>query len=324
MNILEEMFEDLGYIDDRLLFTHFRIHEESLDEGNGYSLKDKNEAKSDKTEHENGKSVKSQSRSQRRVKPRWKSYEGLLDRIKSRAKIQKLGKKEILEGQDEGFNPPHTRNTTSTPLFKLQAEKEEQARLAKEKAEKDEEANISWDNVQVMIEADRLLGERLQAREKEELTDEEKGRLFIELLEKRKKHFTALRAQEKRNKPPTKAQKKSTMSTYMKHMVGYKQSLLKNKSFVKIQKLFDKAMTKVNMFVDMDTHLVKESSKKDETELVEDDAKVDDDQEEARMKEFMNIVPDEKEVAIDAIPLATKPPCIVDWKIIKEGKITQF
>ncbi|GJS09141.1 hypothetical protein Tco_0365937 [Tanacetum coccineum] len=33
MNILEEMFEDLGYIDDRLLFTHFRIHEESLDEG---------------------------------------------------------------------------------------------------------------------------------------------------------------------------------------------------------------------------------------------------------------------------------------------------
>ncbi|GJV94386.1 hypothetical protein Tco_1545963, partial [Tanacetum coccineum] len=26
----------------------------------------------------------------------------------------------------------------------------------------------------------------------------------------------------------------------------------------------------------------------------------------------------------DAIPLATKPPSIVDWKIIKEGKISQF
>ncbi|GJU06939.1 hypothetical protein Tco_1123369 [Tanacetum coccineum] len=103
-------------------------------------------------------------------------------------------------------------------------------------------------------------------------------------------------------------------------------------------------MTKVNMFVDMDTKLVKESSEKDETELVKgsekragteleqkvakkqkiDDAKVDNDQEEARMKELMDIVPDEKEVAIDAIPLATKPPCIVDWKIIKEGKISQF
>ncbi|GJR06122.1 putative reverse transcriptase domain-containing protein [Tanacetum coccineum] len=89
--------------------------------------------------------------------------------------------------------------------FKLQAKEEEQARLAREKVEKVKEANISWDNVQAMIEADRLLAERLQAREQEELTDKEKARLFVELLEKRKKHFAALRAQEKRNKPPTKA-----------------------------------------------------------------------------------------------------------------------
>ncbi|GJW94913.1 hypothetical protein Tco_0174585 [Tanacetum coccineum] len=82
------------------------------------------------------------------------------------------------------------------------------------------------------------MAERLQAREQEELTDEEKARLFVELLEKRKKHFAALRAQEKRNKPPTKAQKKT--------------------------------MTRVNMFVDMDTELVKESSKKAETEMAQE------------------------------------------------------
>ncbi|GJU06938.1 hypothetical protein Tco_1123368 [Tanacetum coccineum] len=78
--------------------------------------------------------------------------------------------------------------------LKLQAKEEEQARLAREKAEKDKEANISWDNAKAMIEGDRLLAERLQAREQEELTDEEKARLFVELLEKRKKHFVALRA----------------------------------------------------------------------------------------------------------------------------------
>ncbi|GJU29593.1 ribonuclease H-like domain-containing protein [Tanacetum coccineum] len=78
--------------------------------------------------------------------------------------------------------------------FKLQAKEEEQARLAREKAKKVEKANISWDNVQAMIEADRLLAEKLQAREQEELTNEEKARLFVELLEKRKKHFAALRA----------------------------------------------------------------------------------------------------------------------------------
>ncbi|GKA87664.1 hypothetical protein Tco_0809428 [Tanacetum coccineum] len=50
------------------------------------------------------------------------------------------------------------------------------------------------------------------------------------------------------------------------------------------------------------------------------EAKVDD---EAEMKKHMEIVPDD-EVAIDAIPLATKSPIIVDWKIIKEGKMGYF
>ncbi|GJV81601.1 hypothetical protein Tco_1517471 [Tanacetum coccineum] len=172
-----------------------------------------------------------------------------------------------------------------------------------------------------MMDADRLLAERLQAKEKEELTDEEKARLFIELLEKRKKHFAALRAQEKRNKPPTKVQKKSTMSTYLKHMAGYKQSQLKNKSFAEIKKLFDKAMTRVNMFVDIDTELVRENSKKDEAEMEQESSskragdeleqektkkqKIDDDQEEAKLKKLMEVISDEEGVAIDAIPLST-------------------
>ncbi|GJV82469.1 hypothetical protein Tco_1522367 [Tanacetum coccineum] len=54
------------------------------------------------------------------------------------------------------------------------------------------------------------------------------------------------------------------------------------------------------------------------------EAKVDNDQEEAEMKKHMEIVPDD-EVAIDAIPLATKPPIInikredleTLWKLVK-------
>ncbi|GJT20824.1 hypothetical protein Tco_0890761 [Tanacetum coccineum] len=199
--------------------------------------------------------------------------------------VKKMSKKELLKLDEE-------------LTFKLQAEEEEKARLAREKAEKVEEASISWDNVQAMIKADRLLAKRLQAREQEEFTDEEKARLFVELLEKRKKYFTALRAQEKRNKPPTKAQKKSTMSTYLKNMAGYKQSQLKNKSFAEIQKLFDKAMTRVNMFIDKDTELVKESSKKAEVEMTQEN----------------------DEVVIDAIPLATKPAPIVNFQIHKKGR----
>ncbi|GKA54662.1 hypothetical protein Tco_0753611 [Tanacetum coccineum] len=50
------------------------------------------------------------------------------------------------------------------------------------------------------------------------------------------------------------------------------------------------------------------------------EAKVDD---EAEMKKLMEIVLDD-DVAINAIPLATKSPIIVDWKIIKEGKMGYF
>ncbi|GJZ76539.1 hypothetical protein Tco_0641211 [Tanacetum coccineum] len=49
------------------------------------------------------------------------------------------------------------------------------------------------------------------------------------------------------------------MSTYLKNIVGYKHNQLKNKIFDHIQKLFDKAMKRVNTFVDMDTKLVEGS-----------------------------------------------------------------
>ncbi|GJY60242.1 putative reverse transcriptase domain-containing protein [Tanacetum coccineum] len=45
---------------------------------------------------------------------------------------------------------------------------------------------------------------RLQAEEQEQFTIEEKATLFKELLDKRRKHFAAKTAEEKRNKPPTK------------------------------------------------------------------------------------------------------------------------
>ncbi|GKD62849.1 hypothetical protein Tco_1304957, partial [Tanacetum coccineum] len=55
------------------------------------------------------------------------------------------------------------------------------------------------------IDADHQLAERMQAQEHEELSIEEKAILFQQLLEKRRNHFAAKRAEEKRNKPPTKA-----------------------------------------------------------------------------------------------------------------------
>ncbi|GKE40037.1 hypothetical protein Tco_1463442, partial [Tanacetum coccineum] len=60
----------------------------------------------------------------------------------------------------------------------LQAEFDEEERLAREKAKKEKEANIAlietWDDIQAKIDADHQLAKRLQAQKQEELSIEEK------------------------------------------------------------------------------------------------------------------------------------------------------
>ncbi|GJY61217.1 hypothetical protein Tco_0461874 [Tanacetum coccineum] len=231
----------------------------------------------------------------------------------------------------------------------LQAELIEEEKMARKK---EEESNIalieSWENTQAMMEANRLLAERLQTRGQKELTDQEKAKLFMEFMERRRKHFAALRAQEKRNIPPTKAQKRNQMSVYLKHMGGYKHNQLKGRSYDEIQKLFDKEMKRVNSFVAMNSEVQEISGKKDEssskkTEIAHDSStkragdkleydeskkqktdeneKVEEDNK-VELKMQMVIVKDD-DIAIDAIPLATKLPGIdredleTLWKLVK-------
>nr|GEX31569.1 hypothetical protein [Tanacetum cinerariifolium] len=89
------------------------------------------------------------------------------------------------------------------------------------------------------------------------------------LYKKKRKFFAAKRAEEKKNISPTKAQQKSIMCTYSKNMEGWKPKSLKNKSFDNIQELFDKAMKRVNTFIDDKSESVVKSSKKGETEVTE-------------------------------------------------------
>nr|GEZ66471.1 ribonuclease H-like domain-containing protein [Tanacetum cinerariifolium] len=111
---------------------------------------------------------------------------------------------------------------------------------------------------------------RLQAEEQEELTDAEKAKLFMQFLKKKIKFFTDKRAKEKRNIPPTRAQQRCIMCTYLKNIDGWKLKSLKKKSFDETQELFDKAMKKVNTFIDFRTELVKENSKKAEAEITQE------------------------------------------------------
>ncbi|GJZ00493.1 hypothetical protein Tco_0517922 [Tanacetum coccineum] len=89
---------------------------------------------------------------------------------------------------------PKARGVVDQEPKELQAELEEEERLARQKKE---DANIAeCDNVQAMIDADYELAARLHAQEQEELTIEERSKMFVELMDKRKKHFARLKAEE--------------------------------------------------------------------------------------------------------------------------------
>nr|GEX52643.1 retrovirus-related Pol polyprotein from transposon TNT 1-94 [Tanacetum cinerariifolium] len=140
---------------------------------------------------------------------------------------------------------------------------------------------------------------------------------------KTRKHFAAKAIEEKRNKPPTQAQQRKIMCTYLKNIEGKKLKDLKNKSFDFIQKMFNRDFNRVNTFVDFRTELVEGSLKRAGEEITQESAKkqkVDDEKETTELKQLMKIIPDEEKVAINVIPLAVKSPKIVDWKIHKDGK----
>nr|GEW49023.1 putative ribonuclease H-like domain-containing protein [Tanacetum cinerariifolium] len=86
----------------------------------------------------------------------------------------------------------------------------------------------------------------------------------------------------------------------------------------------DEDIIKLDCKIDADHQLAKRLMKKRAgEELIQESTKkqkMEDNKEKAELKQLMETILDEEEVAIDVIPLAIKSPKIVDWKIHKEGK----
>ncbi|GJY37571.1 hypothetical protein Tco_0423935, partial [Tanacetum coccineum] len=153
---------------------------------------------------------------------------------------------------------------------------------------------------------DQISFDEQEARRLQAIFDED-ARVAEEEAKRQKKYFAAKRAKEHRSKPPTKAQKRKTMSTYLKNMVGWKLNQLKNKN--------------------IDSEMLEGSSKRAGSEQEQEakkKQKIKDDKETAKLQMLVEIIPDEEKVAVDAIPLAIKPPVIVDYKIHKEENSSYY
>ncbi|GJY82416.1 hypothetical protein Tco_0495792 [Tanacetum coccineum] len=104
---------------------------------------------------------------------------------------------------------------------------------------------------------------KLQAEEEEE-------RLAREKTQQIKEANIAWDDSRREEEQTTKKSSTKEYDVYLsKNMEGWKPKSLKNKSFANIQELFEKAMKRVNIFVDYRTELVEESSKKADLELEE-------------------------------------------------------
>ncbi|GJW00294.1 hypothetical protein Tco_1555545 [Tanacetum coccineum] len=207
----------------------------------------------------------------------------------TKAKVQDKGKRIMVE-PEKPLKKKDQISLDEQEAIRLQAEFDEEERLVREKDKAKVALTKEWDDIQAKVDVDYQLAQRLQAEEQEQFTTEQKATLFKELLEQRRKNFAAKRAKEKRNTPPTKTQQKKTMITYLNNMEDLVEGSSKRAG----------------------DDLEQEVTKKKNVDDVQEIAKVDDNQETTKIKELMEIVPDEEEVAIDAIPLATKPPTIVD------------
>ncbi|GKF16045.1 hypothetical protein Tco_0057507, partial [Tanacetum coccineum] len=113
--------------------------------------------------------------------------------------------KEVSETTTRSIVPPQTQLLAKVAQ-RLQEELDEEVRLEREREEGASNAALieEWDNVQAMMDADYELATGIQTQERGELTIKERSKLFVELINERKKHFARLRAEEKRRKPPTK------------------------------------------------------------------------------------------------------------------------
>ncbi|GJS78458.1 hypothetical protein Tco_0728339 [Tanacetum coccineum] len=233
--------------------------------------------------------------------------------------------------QEESARPTRILPTIAQRLFEEeQVQFEREQRIARERAAEQEAKNVAlieqMEDIQARMDADELLAERLQQEEREQLTIKENSRMLVEMIAERKRFFAAQRAEQIRNKLPTKAQLRNKMVTYLKHMGKYTHNQMKSKSFEEIQKLYEREQKWINKFVPMDSEVVKDSRKgkakgsrkktvarKRTGEKLDDESvkrqKIEDDAEKEELRAYLDIIPGDYE-AVNVESLATKYPIV--------------
>ncbi|GKB54106.1 hypothetical protein Tco_0904859, partial [Tanacetum coccineum] len=222
-------------------------------------------------------------------------------------------------------------------------------RAKKEKQKQEEATNAAlaeeFDEIQARMDVDHELAVRLTHEEQEKYTIEERATLLAEYFERRKKQLVAERAEAIRNKPPTRAQVRNKMITYLKHIGKYTHQQLKHKTLEELQKLYQKEQKWINDFKPMDFEEDGSNTKKvgkrikritdstnkqkspKKSKVIQEQASAESnkeaaayyEQEKEELRMWLAVVPNEDET-VDPEILSVKYP-IVDWESQNLGSI---
>ncbi|GJR25746.1 putative ribonuclease H-like domain-containing protein [Tanacetum coccineum] len=230
---------------------------------------------------------------------------------------------------------------------RISEEEELSEQQKKRKAEVQEAAQYyteeDWDTIRAKLEANAELTKSLQG---ESMTSEDFAKRMVEMINQKKKFYVEQKAKARRSKPMIQAQQRDYMSTFIKNQSSWKLTQLKKLTFDELKTEFEKLVKSIENFVPMETdervkrqgvQLEQEFSKKQKTieevsvleesitepviakeEEIEKSIKKREERE-AFMKDKVTSASSESEIGIDVIPTATKPPSIVDWKIIPQS-----
>ncbi|GKC67291.1 hypothetical protein Tco_1099889, partial [Tanacetum coccineum] len=164
--------------------------------------------------------------------------------------------------------------------FKMLAHDEEIARKMQE----------DWEAEEEKIKGDRLLALRLQDKEREQFTMEERAKFLHDTIAAQRRFLAQQQSEAIRNKPSTRTQLRNQMMTYLKHIGNKQHSDLKNKTFEEIQVLYDKIKRYNDKFLDV-------GSTEDERKIKEMNDKAKDPRQKRLKKRVVKETPKEKDTA---------------------------
>nr|GFA79420.1 hypothetical protein [Tanacetum cinerariifolium] len=116
-----------------------------------------------------------------------------------------------------------------------------------------------------------------------------------------------------KNRPFSKAEVRNNMIIYLKNQGGYKQSYFKRMKYEDIKPLFKRIWDQVHTFVPKDSEIKKEVMKRAGFDLHQGSSK--------KQRLDQQTEETEEEAKAQAIPLAVKPPMIIEYK---KGKISTY